>query len=170
MEISWSEKNHMCTSEQQLNKQWNGRALLQPWWLGRRKWFNPDWTYKERLKFFYDWTECVHECSTTEDSNKWKTQKWLYNFTNTFCFFTVLKAHRHTQTFELSGISFSFFSLFPETQTKGYICICPFFVRHCYSEHRIWSVSPQETLLPSPTAPSLALLAQHRGHIKKTSS
>lgn len=39
------------TSEQQLNKQWNGHALLQPWRLGRRKWFNPDWTYKEDWNF-----------------------------------------------------------------------------------------------------------------------
>lgn len=97
------------------------------------------------------------------------------NISKTSCFFHHLKgALPHTNlprwlSFSLGFFFQEYFSL-PVTQTKDYVFICLFCAPHHFTEHHIWSVSPREALLPSPTAPSLAPLAQQRAHIKKTSS
>lgn len=139
-----------------------------------------DW--EEKIYFYY--CECVYVGPQGRLVRNGKLRKGRVIFQKHVTSVTVVKAHcnthmprRHFILFYFICFSFFLFSgnvFLPVTQSNGYVfnwLFCaPHFTVHRFTEHHIWSVSPQEALLPCPTAPSLAVLAQQRAHIKKTSS
>lgn len=66
----------------------------------------------------------------------------------------------------------TFIFILPVIQTKGSVFTCLLCALQHFTEHHLYliSFSTGGAVLPSPTAPSLAMLAQQRANIKKTSS